>query len=99
MKRITISLEDDLYRIAKAYAISEDLSLSKAVTRLLRRGLERPTGPSVNEDGTTSSYQDREPRTGFPVRDFGRTITMGDVQRALDDEDLRILEQLGGGER
>ncbi len=40
VKRITISLEDDLYRVAKAYAISEDISLSKAITRLLRREAE-----------------------------------------------------------
>ena len=97
VKRITISLEDELYRVAKAYAISEDISLSKAVTRLLRRGIEggRPAeGARTGED--LGPYRYRDPRTGIIVTKSGRTITEEDVQKALDDEDLRHIELFHG---
>ena len=97
VKRITISLEDDLYRVAKAYAISEDISLSKAVTRLLRRGIQ---GGRAVEEGRTGEelepYRYRDPRTGIIVTKTGRTITEEDVERALHSEDDRALELFRG---
>jgi hypothetical protein len=68
--------------------------LSKAVTRLLRRGLQAPPGCSVQEDAPSYGNRHTDPRTGFPVRSFGRRITMEEVQQAIDDEDLRILEYI-----
>jgi hypothetical protein len=97
VKRITISLEDELYRVAKAYAISEDISLSKAVTRLLRRGIEGGRPPDAVRTGEESGpYRYRDPRTGIIVTKSGRTITEEDVQKALDDEDLRHVELFHG---
>lgn len=90
VKRITISLEDDLYRVAKAYAIGEDLSLSKAVTRLLRRGIEGPEGATssrVRED--LPSYTRLDSRTGILVSYGDGTITEESVQRAEEEEDQR----------
>ena len=90
VKRITISLEDDLYRIAKAYAISEDISLSKAVTRLLRRGIAggRRTGASrVMED--LSSYTHLDARTGLLVSAGAGTIAEDSAEKAEEEEDQR----------
>jgi len=88
MKRITISLEDDLYRIAKAYAISEDLSLSKAVTRLLRRAVEGSRverTARVEEEATQYRYNDT--RTGILVSRGDGTITGESVKAAEEVED------------
>lgn len=92
VKRITISLEDDLYRVAKAYAISEDISLSKAITFFVRRGVEggKSVEGRVGEEGGTYSYID--PRTGIMVTSIGRKITEEEVRKAMDSEDDRHLE-------
>ncbi|MEO1844357.1 MAG: hypothetical protein ABGZ37_08795 [Akkermansiaceae bacterium] len=93
MKRITISLEDDLYRISKAYAISEDLSLSKAVTKLLRRAVEgaHPSRSSrVREDLPTYTYLD--PVTGLLISRGGGTITEDPVKRAEEQDDQRTWD-------
>lgn len=99
VKRITISLEDDLYRVAKAYAIGEDISLSKAVTRLLRRGIG---GGRPVEDSRTGEelgpYRYRDARTGLIVTRGDRTITEEDVRKALDDEDQRHIGLFHGTE-
>ena len=97
MKRITISLEDDLYRIAKAYALSEDISLSKAVTRLLRRGIEGGGSGEKSKVGEElGPYRYRDPRTGIIVTKGDRTITQEEVERALHAEDDRALELYHG---
>jgi hypothetical protein len=40
--RTTLSLDDDVFREAKTYAESRDISLGKAVSELVRRGLHAP---------------------------------------------------------
>ena len=40
--RITLSLDDDVLLEVKAYARSRDVALSKAVSDLVRRGLNAP---------------------------------------------------------
>ena len=40
--RTTLSLEDDVLREVKAYAKSRDVSIGKAVSDLVRRGLRAP---------------------------------------------------------
>jgi hypothetical protein len=40
--RTTISLDDDIFREAKVYAESRDIALGKAVSELVRRGLQAP---------------------------------------------------------
>lgn len=40
--RTTLSLDDDVFREAKEYAESRDLALGKAVSELVRRGLQAP---------------------------------------------------------
>jgi hypothetical protein len=40
--RTTLSLDDDVLREVKAYAKSRDVSIGKAVSDLVRRGLRAP---------------------------------------------------------
>ena len=40
--RTTLSLDDDVCREVKAYAESRDVSIGKAVSELVRRGLHAP---------------------------------------------------------
>jgi hypothetical protein len=40
--RITLSLDDDVFREVKAYAESRDVATGKAVSELVRRGLHAP---------------------------------------------------------
>ena len=74
--RLTINLEEDVYRMAKAYAAAEDCSISRAINRLLRRLME-PASPARTRQ-----------RERFPVSTCreSRTITADDVYR-LDAED------------
>jgi hypothetical protein len=40
--RTTLSLDDDVLREVKAYAVSRDIAMGKAVSELVRRGLHAP---------------------------------------------------------
>jgi len=40
--RTTLSLDDDVFREVKVYADSRDIALGKAVSELVRRGLQAP---------------------------------------------------------
>jgi len=41
--RTTISLDDDVFQLARGYAESRSLALGKAVSELVRKGLRAPT--------------------------------------------------------
>jgi hypothetical protein len=45
--RTTLSLDDDIFREAKAYAQSRDIPIGKAVSELVRRGLRAPLQTKV----------------------------------------------------
>ena len=89
MKRITISLDDDLYRIAKAYAQSEDLSLSKAIVRMLRR-VTRPARPKPASGSGSSedigSHRYRDPLTGIIVSRGRPDLVIPDDAVKRDEE-------------
>ncbi len=74
--RLTVNLEEDIYRMAKAYAAAEDCSVSRAINRLLRRIMEPASAAPTRR------------RERFPVSTCreSRTITAEDVYR-LDAED------------
>ena len=72
--RLTISLEDDLYAIARSLARTEDCSISVAVNKLLRRGLESREHVSV-----------RRRRGGLPVVRCPKRFTSEAIY-ALDAE-------------
>ena len=90
--RLTIQLDDDLYAMARSHALTTKTSISKAVGDLLRR--KTAALPQAGQ-GCESDFS-IHPVTLLPVvRGAGLGITDEDVQRALDDEDLRHLEMAG----
>lgn len=62
--RLTVNLDDELYAVARSLARAEDISISEAINRLLRRALEPPERKVL-----------RTSRRGFPIlrgtRPFG----------------------------
>ena len=88
--RLTINLDDDLYAMARSHAIATKTSLSKAVGDLLRR---RQAVPPAPKSADAETYLD--PILGIQVSRAARPITMEDIQRAMDDEDVRNLEMMG----
>ena len=83
--RLSVSLDDDLYRMAKAYALTQGISLSRAVNALLRRAFEAPTPPP----GAAATG----PLSDFPVSACSRRFTPEEVASLDDDEDRRLLAQ------
>lgn len=67
--RLTLRLEDDLYGVARSMARDEDITISEAVNRLLRRALE-PKAPKVKFS-----------KSGFPIVPCKRKFTSEDVAR------------------
>lgn len=84
--RLTINLDDDLYAMARSHAIATKTSISKAVGDLLRRKTVAAIPP-------VSSIH---PLSGFPVsQGTGRKLTEKEIQRMMDDEDVRVMEIMG----
>lgn len=72
--RTTLTLDDDILRIAKSFAQAGSMSLGTAISELVRRGLQREA--TLQEEN------------GFPVfyvPPGGRAITLDDVKQ-LEDE-------------
>lgn len=72
--RTTLSLDDDLFPPVKTYAKSRDISVGKAVSELVRRGLHAPLQTRVVN--------------GFHVVDLpaGSPAIAGDHVRKLEEE-------------
>ncbi len=84
--RLTINLDDDLYAMARSHAIATKTSISKAVGDLLRRRTAAATPPT----------SDIHPLSGFPVsQGTGRKLTEKEIQRMMDDDDVRVMEIMG----
>jgi hypothetical protein len=45
--RTTLSLDDDVFQVVRSYAESRSLALGKAVSELVRRGLNAPMSTKV----------------------------------------------------
>ena len=84
--RLTVNLEDDLYRMAKAYAVSENISITQAINRWLGR-VCRPTAPPGSQ--TPNAMRRTDPTTGLPVVRGKRPVSTDEVQRLEDVEDVR----------
>ncbi len=95
MNRLTITLDDDLYAMARSHAIATKTSLSRAVGDLLRRKTSAsPFREPQDPNPDTTFFID--PETLLPVvRGDGRMITVEQIQRAIDDEDSRVVEDAG----
>ena len=79
--RFTISLEDDLYRVAKSMAKAEDTSMSKAINLLIRKGLETARQPEPAKSGGKCL-------SSFPVSHNCRPITEKEVYELDVSEDM-----------
>ena len=81
MVRLSVNLDDDLYAMARAYAVGQGMSISRAINDLLRRRSPTP--------GSTHGLR-TDPRTGLPVvPSSGYPITNEMVYAADDDDVLR----------
>lgn len=78
--RLTINLDEKIYRVAKAQAELQQGSISEVLNDMLRRALETP--PSGAHLASTS---------GFPAILGGPPLTADDVARSEADDDERIL--------
>ena len=88
--RLTINLDDELYAMARAHAVRERISISKAISSLLRR---QNSGDSPVKGRKKAGLH---PRSGFPVvAAGGRKLKPEDLRQALDDEDIASLQALG----
>ena len=75
--RTTIDLPDDLHALALSIARDNKITLSDAVTRLMRASLRRPSDFEIRTS----------PRTGLPVFSSGSgPVTSEDVRSLEDDE-------------
>ena len=93
MMRLTISLDDDLYAMARAHAISKRMSLSKAVGDLLRRRVAGDGSDGGPSSGPEAGYH-IDPETLLPVvPGRGGAITSEDVRLASEDDDARYMSQ------
>lgn len=96
MNRLTITLDDDLYAMARAYAVANRKSLSKAIGELLRQRTAVSRPPAMSKEQTEQdAYYD--PVLGIQVSRCEKPLTEEDLRRSLDDEDARHLEVIGRG--
>jgi hypothetical protein len=77
--RLTINLDDDLYALGKGLAQAEDISISQAINRLVRRAAEPARAGRVR----------RHPVSGLVVSKGRRLITAADVRKAEEEDDAR----------
>ena len=92
MPRLTISLDDDLYAMARAYALANRKSISKAIADLMRPKQNPVSRPSPLSDASFSI----DPVTQLPVvRGKAGNISIADIRHAQEDEDLRYLDEMG----
>ena len=74
--RLSVNLEEPHYRAAKALAQSENISLSRAVNKLISLGFERAQVVEEPE----SDYQ------SFPVSKGARRVTSDMIEALENDE-------------
>jgi len=88
MHRLTITLPDDLYAMARAYAVTHGKSISKAIGELIRQGR---AGNPPPQPQSASAAEMVHHESGFPILEFRDEMTMEDVQRANEDDDSRYV--------
>jgi hypothetical protein len=76
--RLSIRLDDDIYRVAKSMALAEQCSISSAVNELLRRSLFEPA----------------EPGRALARRKGRRGIVVSKGARPFGNEDVKEIEML-----
>jgi hypothetical protein len=79
--------------MARAHAVANRKSISKAIGDLLRHG--REPDPPITGARSPDAPPLAHPVTGFPLIELEEGVTMEDIRRSLDDEDARHLEVAG----
>jgi len=88
--RLTINLDDELYAMARAHALRERISISKAISSLLRR---QPTETAPSKGRKKPGVH---ARSGFPVvGSAGRKLKPEEIGQALDHEIVAALQAAG----
>ena len=82
--RLSINLDDDLYAMARAHAVAERISISKAVNALLR---SQSTSRGATPRGREHSASYLSPVTGIRVSRGQRPVTNEDAKRLEEEED------------
>jgi hypothetical protein len=80
--RTTITLTEDDYRIAKTYAVQKRISMSKAINEFVSQTV------SSSKEVEDHAKMSIDPLTKLPLIRLGRTITLEDVKKLEEDEDL-----------
>ena len=77
--RTTLAIDDDVLEVAKSLAHTRHISIGEVISELARKGIYAPVSTR------------RDPKTGWLMFDVAleKKIDLGDVQQALDDDDLR----------
>jgi hypothetical protein len=73
--RTTLTLDEDVYRAAKAIALARSTSIGAVISDLVRKGLETRDPTSTRGDFPV-----------FTVRPGSRLFTLEGVQRAQENE-------------
>jgi hypothetical protein len=73
--RTTLTLDDEVLRVAKAMAEARSIPLGRAVSELAIKGLRAPV----------ASHQGRRAFPVFPVRSGARPLTLADVKKDEDE--------------
>lgn len=74
--RTTLTIDDDVLAVARAFAERNGASVGRALSELARRGIRT---------GAAAAQRKREPGTVFPVDPDASLITNEDVRRSLSD--------------
>jgi len=83
MVRLSVQLDDDLYAMARAHALVQKISISKAICDLLRRRV--PTSGPNDPSGF-------DPVTGLPVVPCRSGPITSEMVYAMEDDDLPVLK-------
>lgn len=87
--RLTITLDEEVYAMARSHAIATKTSLSKAIADLMR---QRRSSPAYSAEPGSC----RHPVSGFPVScGDGRTLSNLEVARGGDEDLICPMESLG----
>jgi len=84
--RFTLTLEDDLYRVAKSMSKAEDTSISKSINRLIRKGLEKSDqiSPEKGNGSKLSSFPVSHGCVPFSEEDVKDLEVAEDISRWND---------------
>lgn len=85
---MTITLSNEAYQIAKVYSVQKRISMSKAINALVIEPPSRLEGDNPRQKVSFAIH----PLTGLPVSQCHRPITMEDIKRSEEEDDLRFLE-------